>query len=137
MAGCVRSPDLALLLRDIGSEFPDNPHFTGNSLRLRPFRIALCVYFTSKIKVMQPNSLLVAAGNFSSRTAYAKRGAGKAKARMRKGMDGLAMLAQKVLEQDPFSGHLFVFRGRAANLIKIMFWDGNGLCLFTKLLKCD
>ena len=62
---------------------------------------------------MQPNSLLVAAGNFSSRTAYAKRGAGKT----RKGMDGLAMLAQKVLEQDPLSGHLFVFRGRAANLI--------------------
>jgi transposase len=36
---------------------------------------------------------------------------------MRKGMDGLAMLAQKVLEQDPFSGHLFVFRGRATSLV--------------------
>jgi transposase len=50
---------------------------------------------------------------------------------MRKGIDGLAMLVQGVLRQDPFSGHLFVFRGRKANLIKIVYWDGTGLCLFT------
>ena len=37
---------------------------------------------------------------------------------MRKGMDGLAMLVQGVLRADPFSGHLFAFRGRKANLIK-------------------
>src|SRR5262249_20348982 len=54
---------------------------------------------------------------------------------MRKGIDGLAMLVQAVLRQDPFSGHLFVFRGRKANLIKIVFWDGTGLCLFTKRLE--
>ena len=54
---------------------------------------------------------------------------------MRKGLDGLAMLVQGVLKQDPFSGHLFVFRGRTANLIKILFWDGTGLCLFTKRLE--
>ena len=55
---------------------------------------------------------------------------------MRKGIDGLAMLVQSVLRQDPFSGHLFVFRGRTrANLIKIIFWDGTGLCLFTKRLE--
>jgi transposase len=48
---------------------------------------------------------------------------------MRKGIDGLAMLVQGVLRQDPFSGHLFVFRGRKANLLKIVFWDGTGLCL--------
>ena len=53
---------------------------------------------------------------------------------MRKGMDGLAMLVERVLRADPFSGHLFAFRGRKANLIKIVFWDGNGLCLFTKRL---
>jgi transposase len=47
---------------------------------------------------------------------------------MRKGIDGLAMPVQGVLRQDPFSGHLFVFRGRKANLIKIVFWDGTGLC---------
>jgi hypothetical protein len=41
----------------------------------------------------------------------------------------------EVLHQDPFSGHLFVFRGRKANLLKIVFWDGSGLCLFTKRLE--
>jgi transposase len=40
---------------------------------------------------------------------------------MRKGINGLAMLVQGVLRQDPFSGHLFVFRGRKANLIKIVY----------------
>ncbi|HEY1631422.1 MAG TPA: IS66 family insertion sequence element accessory protein TnpB [Rhizomicrobium sp.] len=54
---------------------------------------------------------------------------------MRKGIDGLAMLVQDVLRQDPFSGHLFLFRGRKANLLKIVFWDGSGLCLFTKRLE--
>ncbi len=54
---------------------------------------------------------------------------------MRKGMDWLAMLVQKALELDPFTGHLFVFRGRRADLIKILFWDGNGLCLFTKRME--
>jgi transposase len=54
---------------------------------------------------------------------------------LRKGLDGLAMLVQGVLEQDPFSGHLFAFRGRKANLVKILFWDGTGLCLFTKRLE--
>src|SRR2546423_855808 len=54
---------------------------------------------------------------------------------MRKGIDGLTMLVQGVLRQDHFSGHLFLFRGRKANLIKIVFWDGTGLCLFTKRLE--
>ena len=40
-----------------------------------------------------------------------------------------------VLRQDPFSGHLFVFRGRKASLIKIVFWGGTGFCLFTKRLE--
>jgi transposase len=54
---------------------------------------------------------------------------------MRKGLDGLAMLVQGTLQQDPFSGHLFAFRGRRADLIKIVFWDGTGLCLFSKRLE--
>ena len=54
---------------------------------------------------------------------------------MRKGIDGLAMLVQGMLRQDPFSGHLFLFRGRKANLLKIVFWDGTGFCLFTKRLE--
>ena len=45
------------------------------------------------------------------------------------------MLVQGVLQQDPFTGHLFVFRGRTrANLIKIIYWDCTGFCLFTKRL---
>ena len=54
---------------------------------------------------------------------------------MRKGIDGLATLVQEVLLHDPFSGHLFAFRGGRANLIKILYWDGTGLCLFTKRLE--
>jgi transposase len=51
---------------------------------------------------------------------------------MRKGLNGLAALVQETLKQDPFSGHLFAFRGKSASMLKILFWDGNGLCLFTK-----
>lgn len=54
---------------------------------------------------------------------------------LRKGLDGLAMLVQGVLRQDPFSGHLFAFRGTRANLVKVLCWDGTGLCLFTKRLE--
>ena len=53
---------------------------------------------------------------------------------MRKGLDGLAMLVQQTRKQDPFSGHLFAFRGNKASMLKILFGDGNGLCLFTKRL---
>ena len=54
---------------------------------------------------------------------------------MRKGFNGLSMLAQDALEQDPFSGHLFVFRGRRGDLIKIIWFDGQGACLFSKRLE--
>jgi len=54
---------------------------------------------------------------------------------MRKGIDGLAMLVQGVLRQDPFSGHLFVFRGRRGDLIKVIWHDGQGACLFSKRLE--
>jgi transposase len=54
---------------------------------------------------------------------------------MRKGFDGLSILAQTVLEQDPFSGHVFVYRGRRGDLIKVLWWDGQGMCLFAKRLE--
>jgi transposase len=41
---------------------------------------------------------------------------------------------QQTLNHDPYSGHLFAFRGKNASKLKILFWDGNGLCLFTKRL---
>ena len=52
---------------------------------------------------------------------------------MRKGFDSLAAQAQTVLGQDPFSGHVFCFRGR--RLVKLLWWDGDGLCLFAKRLE--
>lgn len=54
---------------------------------------------------------------------------------MRKGFDGLSVLAQNTLQQDPFSGHLFVFRGKRGDLVKILYWDGQGFCLFAKRLE--
>lgn len=54
---------------------------------------------------------------------------------MRKGMDGLAALVQTVLAENPFSGHLFVFRGRRGDLVKLLCFDGDGLCLFAKRLE--
>lgn len=54
---------------------------------------------------------------------------------MRRGFDGLAAIAQSALEKDPFSGHVFVFRGRRGDIIKVLWWDGQGLCLFAKRLE--
>lgn len=54
---------------------------------------------------------------------------------MRKGFDGLAALVQLSLREDPFSGQLFVFRGRRGDRVKILWWDGDGLCLFAKRLE--
>ncbi len=58
-----------------------------------------------------------------------------APADMRKGFDGLAMLAQETLKQDPFSGSFFVFRGKRGDLVKILCWDGQGYCLYAKRLE--
>ena len=54
---------------------------------------------------------------------------------LRCGFTGLSAVAQTVLEQDPYSGHVFVFRGRRGDLIKVLWWDGDGLCLFAKRLE--
>ena len=54
---------------------------------------------------------------------------------MRKGFNGLAALAEKVLAQDPYSGHLLVFRGRRGDLVKVIWFDGQGACLFSKRLE--
>jgi transposase len=54
---------------------------------------------------------------------------------MRKGFASLAMLVQEKLAQDPHAGHLFVFRGRRGDLIKIIWHDGQGACLFSKRLE--
>ena len=54
---------------------------------------------------------------------------------MRPGFNTLAAQAEKVLELDPYSGHLFVFRGRRVDLLKIIWWDQQDACLFSKRLE--
>lgn len=54
---------------------------------------------------------------------------------MRKGFDGLALAVQETLKRDPHCGHLFVFRGRRGGLIKVLWHDGQGMCLFSKRLE--
>jgi transposase len=54
---------------------------------------------------------------------------------MRRGMDGLAALVQSTLAENPFSGHVFIFRGRRGDLVKLLWWSGDGLCLFAKRLE--
>jgi transposase len=54
---------------------------------------------------------------------------------MRKGMDGLAAQVATVIRMDPYSGHLFVFRGKRAGYVKILHWDGTGLCLYAKRME--
>ena len=54
---------------------------------------------------------------------------------MRKGFDGLAALVQLHLGQDPFSGQLFAFRGRRGDLVKVLSWDGQDLCLYAKRME--
>jgi len=54
---------------------------------------------------------------------------------MRRGFHGLAMQVQEVLKDNPFSGALFAFRGKRGDLVKILWWDTQGLGLFAKRLE--
>ena len=54
---------------------------------------------------------------------------------LRKGFDDLAALVQMQLAEDIYSGQLFVFRGRRGDRVKLLWWDGDGLCLFCKRLE--
>jgi transposase len=54
---------------------------------------------------------------------------------MRCGFNTLASQASSVLAEDPYSGHLFVFRGGRGDLLKIIWWDSQGACLFSKRLE--
>lgn len=54
---------------------------------------------------------------------------------MRKSIDSLCILVESVLGMSSLSGHLFVFCNRRCNLIKILYWDRNGFCLFQKRLE--
>jgi transposase len=56
---------------------------------------------------------------------------------MRKSIDSLAVLVGDQLERDVFSGHLFVFCNRGRTIVKILYWDRNGFCLWQKRLEKD
>lgn len=53
----------------------------------------------------------------------------------RKGMDGLAAIVESELKLDPFSGVIYVFRAKRADRVKLLFWDGTGICLLAKRLE--
>ena len=53
----------------------------------------------------------------------------------RKGAEGLAGLVRETMRADPFSGTIYVFRAKRADRIKLIFWDGTGVCLFAKRLE--
>jgi transposase len=53
----------------------------------------------------------------------------------RKGAEGLAALVREDMKSDPFSGAVYVFRAKRVDRIKLIFWDGTGMCLFAKRLE--
>jgi transposase len=54
---------------------------------------------------------------------------------MRKGFPGLIALTEAVLGQEPTSGHLFMFLNRRRDMMKVLYWDGTGFCLWAKRLE--
>jgi transposase len=53
----------------------------------------------------------------------------------RRGAEGLAALVREAMGADPFSGTVYVFRARRADRVKLIYWDGSGVCLFAKRLE--
>jgi transposase len=56
---------------------------------------------------------------------------------MRKSIDGLCILVSTQLKQNPLSGHMFIFCNRRRTILKILYWDRNGFCLWHKRLEKD
>jgi len=56
---------------------------------------------------------------------------------MRKAINGLSVIVSEQMHLDIFAGHLFVFCNRAQTILKILYWDKNGFCLWQKRLEKD
>ena len=56
---------------------------------------------------------------------------------MRKSINGLSILVEQAMDLNPFSGDLFVFCNRLRTIVKILYWDRNGFCLWHKRLEKD
>jgi transposase len=57
---------------------------------------------------------------------------------IRRGFDGLSAQVQLALQKEPLSGHVFIFRGRRGDIVKLLWADSEGLCLFAmRLSACD
>lgn len=56
---------------------------------------------------------------------------------LRKQQAGLAVVVQNIMKSDPFSGSLFLFCNRRRNLLKVLYWETNGFCLWQKRLEQD
>lgn len=56
---------------------------------------------------------------------------------MRKQINGLSVLVQRDLKQNPLTGDLFVFCGRTRRILKVLYWERNGFCLWCKKLSAD
>jgi transposase len=55
---------------------------------------------------------------------------------MRLGFDGLFLMVREHLKADPLSGHLYIFRSKDATRLKVLYWGGHGLCLWSQRLEC-
>ena len=53
----------------------------------------------------------------------------------RKGAEGLAALVREEMQADPFCGAVYVFRAKRSDRVKLIYWDGTGVCLFAKRLE--